>query len=579
MDTNTDTDTNTDNKIIPLNRQVSSKIISQQNGECFAHAATNIIYNYLKNKYSKHAFFLGSSTNYTYDGTNNCDKLYLEMDRLYNCTTQQISLNSLILEDICRPHELNSLILYVFIYKLIIERFGCSGGSVIKSIDYIITKLYNRNFVLSLVSNLYADPTISYKNVRDKNFENTICGFKKEYCILIKSLLLENYSKLSSFMSIEKKNFDIYNPIFRSDFTKKYITKKMENNYTVDKNLFFSFIEEKTKQNFYLSISVGGAYLFLVYRQHAISLVDNINKNLTFNEYNNLFINFTEDFNNYINSNSGHAMIIVDTDYSDPENRKILLKNSWGKLNYGSGFFYVHEKDIDYLNSFHDFGNFHLYSLFMNLIRASNFHIDMEINTICNIEVAFINEIKIHDEISQQIVRNKNICKITDSVLTSNDYVNKDKLIGPSNTDIHITEEQLNLIFKLGSSYSLSTIFTCYKENTLKVTNLFDIFLEKIFLNEFYEKRYLLLLTFFKNLVKYNIPVNKLEMYYKFFWPKKFFTYYISDKKYIQDKNYIQLYSTLVDRYFPQFNNGWFFGGKKTKHKLKQKTKKIRNKK
>ena len=118
---------NTSMPMIPLKRQVSSRIVNQAEGDCFAHAVTNLFLKYFKTKYENHPFFVGLPKEYSYDEINECDKLYLDMEKIYNCDGDICSLNSINLEEKCNNNaELNSLLLYVFIYKLIVQKFGCN---------------------------------------------------------------------------------------------------------------------------------------------------------------------------------------------------------------------------------------------------------------------------------------------------------------------------------------------------------------------------------------------------------------------------------------------------------------------
>jgi hypothetical protein len=52
------------------------------------------------------------------------------------------------LKKYCNSIEINSIILYVYIYSIIVNKFGCDGGTVFDELNYIIYNvLYNTEFI------------------------------------------------------------------------------------------------------------------------------------------------------------------------------------------------------------------------------------------------------------------------------------------------------------------------------------------------------------------------------------------------------------------------------------------------
>jgi len=443
------------NKISPpLSRQISSRIVSQKKGDCFAHAVTNLFLKYFKTTYKNNDFFNDEKIHVT-DNNNmtECDRLYLDMDNLYNCETKTCSLND-DLEQYCNEIELNSLLLYMFIYNLIVKKFGQDGGYEINCVQYVISKIYNKNFISRI---------------------NSECQLKKKYCEIIAEFFLKNYDDRTLFINTKFMYFRIYNPLFKN--------KYFANTYNTDKDLFFSFIQKSINQNLYVSIGLSDIYFFLVYRhfKNVIHFLKNDrNLDLTHEQYNKIF----KDFNNQYSdvSSEGHAMIIVDVDYSNNQNRKLLIKNSWGLIGE-SGFFYIHEKDIDYLNSFSDF------SLEENITRITNKRYETSLITL-----VFISPKKTNDDKTAQIVRNLPIC------------IKKDDTSFQDNTII--TEIQMNKIFQFCSWLSFSSIFDCFGINTISKTNILEIFKTKIISITNYDTRFLFFVTLFKKMVQYEIHVN-----------------------------------------------------------------------
>ena len=529
---------NTSMPMIPLKRQVSSRIVNQAEGDCFAHAVTNLFLKYFKTKYENHPFFVGLPKEYSYDEINECDKLYLDMEKIYNCDGDICSLNSINLEEKCNNNaELNSLLLYVFIYKLIVQKFGCNFGSTLDSIKYVISKIYDINFIQII---------------------QKTCEFKEEYCVRIKQILLDNYNDKRNFIDYSSLNFGVFNPFFAANDPVHIMSRHIEHSYINQKNKLFSIIKQQLDKNLYLTISLGGLYYFLISRQLKL-LSGNKNRSLTIDEYNTMFAKFDEQAYSGIDAADYkyHSMTIVDYDYTDEQNRKIIIKNSWGIID-GSGFFYIHEKDIDYLNSFHEFNENSFVTNIKRLFNNFNTRYYDNIDNKSHIEIEYINPTEV-DNISANIYRNLSICSSE----------NDENLI--NRNDKTIKDEYINKIFSYGSWRSFSSVFDCFGKNISKKINLLDTFFYKIFYNNMLDKRYLMFIAFFKKLVEYKISVNKKIVDLYFLPPIRFFK---PNDKIKYNKNYAELYSILYNKYFPQLiTNRWFGGGKKTKYNYKQKKK------
>jgi hypothetical protein len=525
--------------MIPLKRQVSSRIVAQTDEDCFAHAISNLFLKYFKTKYENNPFFIGLSKEYTYDEINECDKLYLDMEQIYKCNGNVCSLNSINLEEKCNNNaDLNSLLLYIFIYKLIVQKFGCNSGPTLDSIKYVISKIYDINFIQKI---------------------QKTCEFKEEYCIRIQELLLDNYNDKRIFIQFFGFRLNVFNPFFAANDPVHIVSRHIEHSYVNKKNKLFSIIKQQLDQNLYLTISLGGLYYFLITRQKKL-LSGNKNRTLTIEEYNSMFTKFDEQAYSGIDAADYkyHSMTIVDYDYTDEQNRKIIIKNSWGIID-GSGFFYIHEKDIDYLNSFHEFYENSFVINIKRLFNNFNTRYYDNIDNKSHIEIEYINQIEV-DNISSNIYRNLSICSSE----------NGDELI--NHNDKNIDDKYVNQIFNFGSWKSFSSLFDCFGKNISKKINLLDTFFYKIFYNNMLDKRYFMFIAFFKKLVEYKIPVDKRIAALYFLPPIRFFP---PNDKIKYNKNYAELYLTLYNKYFPQLTtNRWFGGGKKTKYNLKQQNKK-----
>jgi hypothetical protein len=519
--------------VAPLKRDVSKKIVKQQFGDCYGHAITNMFLKYFKTKYTDHAFFEGLQE--SYDAPSLCDALYYDPTLLYDCSNGTCNLNNkgydVGLESSCKnKSELNSLLLYAYIYRLLVDEYGCNGGPDIESNQYVISKLYNKKFIDSNVNNGLDDNSIAK------------CGLKNKYCKVINEILLENYNDKTNYINEKMFKFPIFNPIF----SEVSPTAKQEKySYNETKNIFFETIKSVLDKGLYINLSLYGAYYFLTFR-HLKNTGEYNKTNLSSQEYDNLFIEFNkEDYKN-AELHRSHIMNIVDCDYTDNNNRFITIKNSWGLVG-GTGFFLIYEKDIDYLNKFHGFHNNKINNFIINLDRVMGI-----LDNTSNIMLSYI-EKKDSNPISANIVRNLAICDV--------DGLGK-QIVG---IDIKTKTGYLEEIVKYGSWISLASMFDCLQKSIADL-NLVDVFKEWIFKIELYSRRYLLLVVFFEKMIEYKVPVNESNLRFfllddtKLFSPRHNYTKH--------KRNYINSYQELYHNYIEELT--YTSGGKKSKRILKR---------
>lgn len=516
-----------------LARQVSKKIVNQHFNDCYAHAITNMFLKYFKTKYTDHAFFKGlqESSDVPSDEPSDCDELYDDPAILYDCSNGTCNLNNkgadAAIESLCtNKGELNSLLLYVYIYRILVDEYGCNGGPDIESTQYVISKIYNRNFID--VSNSQADNSIAK------------CGLINKYCRVINEILLENYNDKTNYINDKTFEFPVFNPIFSKV---SLTTKQKKYSYNQTKNIFFETIKSVLDKGLYANISLSGAYFFLMFR-HMENTGKYNKKDLSVQEYDDLFIEFNKDHYKNAKMYKSHIMNIVDCDYTDSNNRFIIIKNSWGVIGK-TGFFVIYERDIDYLNKFHGFDNNKIKDFVINLDRVMGIFDD-----ISSIMLSYI-EKKESTPISANIVRNLAICDVDE---IGNQIVSM---------DIKTKTGYLEEIIKNGSWISLSSMFDCLQKRMADL-KLVDVFKQWIFKTELYNRRYLLLLVFFEKMKEYKVPVNESNLRFFLLDDTKLFP---PDHNYTKDKrNYINSYQELYHNYIDELT--YTSGGKKTKHIL-----------
>lgn len=554
------------NTLILPKTHVSPRIVKQEQGDCFAHSITNMFLKYFKTTYCNDEFFEGLQTTYkgSYLKVSDCDTLYLDFEKkLYSCNSDSCTLDSSKLERKCKnKSELNSLLLYIFIYKLIIQEFGCDGGEIILSIEYVISKLYDKTYIENLETKCEL-PELARPTVFQKAFQKTITAItrkiptpKEEYCVRIQKLLLKNYENEQMYIDYGKHILGIY-----------------INNYNNVKTKLFSEIKEVLDKNLYVNISLVGIYMFLLDLRWKLD--GDKTRNLTESEYATQFqrhVSLNSDDNNINNIDDGHSMIIVDYDYSDVNNKKITIKNTWGKIlikNYEStGFLVIHEKDIDFLNLLTDTT---LINLLMPNNTPSSSIKNLIIKNIKDKSTMLIEWITpaTQNNIINKIRRNKSIC--------NNSNEDDTTLITPSDQTFNI--DYLKYTIYYGSWKSFASIFDCFSIEINNKMNIVDVFINII--NDPHNPmhtnvRYLLCVIFFSKLVEYKIPVDKRKIESKLS-PTKIFPEKQTRKGQRIKKNYLILYQNIYNKYFPKLKSNSWWGGKKTRS-VKNKRKMTRKK-
>lgn len=133
----------------------------------------------------------------------------------------------------------------------------------------------------------------------------------------------EQYCVLGEFMCR-----DVY-PIIETNINNPYDMIYTRRLYTQDrKEGFFELIQYTIDQDLYVHITLPNSIVVWREQKKKASLPEITNMNT-----------------------KNHAMVIIDYDYSNPQNRRLIIKNSWGKgytkTGYKTGIINIFEDDLD----------------------------------------------------------------------------------------------------------------------------------------------------------------------------------------------------------------------------------------
>lgn len=215
-------------------RTLSTNISNQRDEEtCFAHSTARVILNAIRQTIPE--FF------YPLDDNDDCDEYY-----------DSINMLSVFKEDTkCSENSLNNLMLYIYIYKLITNQFGCNTGRTFLSLKwfidyYIVDRMGERSTILSVF----------------RDFE----GFNDGY--LEKIFLICN-TFIHKFHSIENNKFILESMnITRSDDVGK----------VYEKIIGHLFSGDNTKNNLLIElikyIIDNGYYILASSNEHVMTIVN-----------------------------------------------------------------------------------------------------------------------------------------------------------------------------------------------------------------------------------------------------------------------------------------------------------------
>jgi len=217
---------------------------------------------------------------------NACDNLYL-IKEPFSVFSEKNDI-----ERLCRnPGNYNSILMYFFLHKITIDKFNCEGGMP----DYVLF------YLLRIFNDL--------KNGRIEL--NQICNLgDPKYCDHLQPLI-------NSFNQIETKY--TASTMF---YTQEMLARKKTQGQLIDhQNKFFDKIKEIIDLGLYVSLNINA---------NIIQPISVSNGKMT------------------VFSGYDHAVTIVDYDYSNPSNKTLKIKNSWGKPEHGKDIYiYLNKSKLD----------------------------------------------------------------------------------------------------------------------------------------------------------------------------------------------------------------------------------------
>jgi len=310
-----------------LSRTISLNITHQQDGDCFAHAISRVLVKAYRKLYPNELSFKRPELSVSEDPKDRCVSLYNIPNAFYKCegTSNEcypVSMKSI--EKKCTDTETLNLLLYMHFWSTIVNKFGCNGA--FPSIAfYFFTHpmmLYNLeeaehgidcNLQLPMCNKLQT----FFKIVKRKKYPPQVLipySFRYNFHILSTYNFINISKNNEHGINIEYSDRSICNPVIEKIFFKKGDLRKIQNvNYAPGKypnpcKMFFEKIEYILKKSLYLVLT--GAASFFQWK------ADNPKKIYTGQDV--------------ILPHEGHCVTIVGYDYSDPSNKMLQIKNSWG---------------------------------------------------------------------------------------------------------------------------------------------------------------------------------------------------------------------------------------------------------
>ena len=294
-----------------LRRQLSTNIVKQMTGDCFAHASTRVFLRMISRE-----FFEKPEDPFHSIKEDACDELYLikEPFSVFSKTHN--------IEELCKnPGNYNSILMYFFLHKITIDKFDCQGGMpdfVLFYLLRIFNDLKNRRITLNQICNL-GNP---------------------KYCEHLQPII-------DQFGLIETK----YTAQFMH-YTQDLMDKVKTSDELIEhQNKFFDKIEEIINLGLYVSLNINGLIPSIKTqtktRPDARTTILNTSE---FLEYSNRVSGNTNRTQLSQFSGDDHAVTIVDYDYdySNPSNKQLKIKNSWGKSEHSKDIYiYISKSELD----------------------------------------------------------------------------------------------------------------------------------------------------------------------------------------------------------------------------------------
>ena len=257
-----------------LTRQLSANVSKQEYEDCFAHAIARVVVKAFRKKYPL-------EFNIQTDISQTCNKLY-EASKTFFYDCKDKSCKRITLAEIrqyCNPIELNSIVLYMYIYSIIVNKYGCEGEDPYIAFNYIVDNvLYNEQYL------------------------TTQCFIDSDLCEIIKPILIDHFYKDNKY--ILKHNNYSYFGSHAYPTTQKTIMFNTMINPAIS---FFNAIQTILNKGLYLVLGINGS--FIKWKEA------NPDKQYTID---------------IPIETKGHSVTIVNYDYSNVVNKSFTVKNSWG---------------------------------------------------------------------------------------------------------------------------------------------------------------------------------------------------------------------------------------------------------
>ena len=291
-----------------LRRQLSTNIVKQMTGDCFAHASTRVFLRMISRE-----FFEKPEDPFHSIKEDACDDLYLikEPFSVFSKTHN--------IEELCKnPGNYNSILMYFFLHKITIDKFDCQGGMpdfVLFYLLRIFNDLKNRRITLDKICNL-GNP---------------------KYCEHLQPII-------EQFGLIETK----YTAQFMH-YTQDLMDKvKTPDELIEHQNKFFDKIQQIIDLGLYVSLNINGLIPSIKTPTKTIPDARTTILNTSeFLEYSNRVSGNTTRTQLSQFSGDDHAVTIVDYDYSKPS-KQLKIKNSWGKSEHSKDIYiYISKSDLD----------------------------------------------------------------------------------------------------------------------------------------------------------------------------------------------------------------------------------------
>jgi len=222
-------------KYMDLIRTSSFTISNQGNeGTCFAHAVSRV--------------FLKAMRNYIPELKINIKK---DCNDFYNIRNMKRLLYNYENFEKCTENNKNNVVIYIFLYAIIVDKFGCNGGNTYESINYV------NNFLIKILK-IQEEPmpqireeSIIMDNYLPRNPIIQFGGTKPDIIYDIMSKFFKHYNAKENIQNFENICIKIY----------KLINKFFENFYKLGNDFEYIYININNLKS--LHISTSTEYLFI----------------------------------------------------------------------------------------------------------------------------------------------------------------------------------------------------------------------------------------------------------------------------------------------------------------------------